>query len=39
VLEQDEEDQLGRICEKLRSIKNSQGEEENPTNNKRRKFN
>jgi hypothetical protein len=36
VLEKDGKDQLDRSCEKLSTTK-SQGEEEYPTNNKRRK--
>ena len=36
-LDKDGEDQLGRACEKLGSITQSQGEEEYPTYNKKRK--
>jgi len=39
LLEKDGEDQLDRSCEKGRSITKSQGGEEYPTNNKRRKAN
>jgi hypothetical protein len=36
VLEKDGEDQLDQLCEKWRSITNSQGHDEHPTNNKKK---